>query len=77
MSLWVKKRVKPLRRMLDPMECIIFDSLKIVPTHKCPTVGMYGKTMFVNPSFMSKLDSRQKVDVIKHEIIHLVIGEIA
>ena len=77
MSLWIEKRVKTLRGKLNPMECVIFDSLKIVPTHKCPTVGIYNKTMFVNPSFMSKLDSKQKMDVIKHEIMHTIIGQVA
>jgi predicted metal-dependent peptidase len=41
-----------------------------------PTCGVDGKHLWVNPEFVSSLDAAERLGVLGHEILHLVLGHV-
>lgn len=41
-----------------------------------PTVGVDGETMYVNPEFVEKLNDKEKLGLLVHEIMHITLGHV-
>ena len=73
MSFWIDRRVKPeISKISNPFMREIAHNLQLVPTHKVPTLGIQGYTVFINPGFISKIGRKHIKALLEHEIHHLI-----
>jgi predicted metal-dependent peptidase len=48
----------------------LLDQMKIEESDQVPTAGTNGVTIFVNPKFFAKLDVKERIFVLCHEVLH-------
>lgn len=53
--------------------CLLLDLLEIQENDTVPTAGTDGKRLIVNPAFFKKLDVDERVFVLAHEVMHVIL----
>lgn len=52
---------------------LLFDLLTVKETDSLPTAATDSKTIWVNPKFFKKLDVKERIFVLAHEITHVIL----
>jgi len=53
--------------------CLLLDLLEIQETNMLPTAGTDGKRLLINPEFFNKLSVDERVFVLAHEVMHVIL----
>jgi predicted metal-dependent peptidase len=52
---------------------LLFDLLTIKETEEFPTAATDGKTLFINPNYFGELTLNERVFLLSHEVLHVVL----